>query len=470
MSKPPFVLLVNPWITDFAAYDLWAKPLGLLILGALLREGGVGVELLDCLDRRDPETLNHPEIIPGRDGFFGTGKYPKIPIPTPSPLKTLSRTYYRYGIHPESLQKKLASLPTPDLVCVTSFMTYWYPGVQETIRYIKEAFPRTPVWLGGTYAKLCSNHARKTSGADWVCTEPLAQVAHRIQSLLDQPMENLDHWKSPTLWPPPAVDLVESLTYAPVLVSLGCPYRCPYCASQTLQPEWVRLKADVILRQILDIHRRTGIRDFAFYDDALLLVGAPVLRTILERIIEENLKLRFHTPNALHVRALTDFDWCRLLYESGFTTVRLGLETTRPEKQKEWGGKVEQEMFFRAVENLHKAGYAPQRIGVYLLCGLPGQTVEEVAESIETVRRAGATPYLAEFSPIPGTPIWKEAVRISPFPLADEPLTHNNTFFACRRPDFTLEDLQTLKQIALKARQSVPKTPTIDVYRSGAAD
>jgi hypothetical protein len=28
---------VNPWIYDFAAYDMWARPLGLLYIGSLLR-------------------------------------------------------------------------------------------------------------------------------------------------------------------------------------------------------------------------------------------------------------------------------------------------------------------------------------------------------------------------------------------------------------------------------------------------
>jgi hypothetical protein len=34
-------LLVNPWICDFATYDLWAKPLGLLQIAAYLRRAGV---------------------------------------------------------------------------------------------------------------------------------------------------------------------------------------------------------------------------------------------------------------------------------------------------------------------------------------------------------------------------------------------------------------------------------------------
>jgi hypothetical protein len=44
------ILLVNPWIHDFAAYDFWMKPLGLLYVGAILRAAGCEVRLLDCLN------------------------------------------------------------------------------------------------------------------------------------------------------------------------------------------------------------------------------------------------------------------------------------------------------------------------------------------------------------------------------------------------------------------------------------
>ena len=52
MPAPPLILLINPWITDFAAHDLWAKPMGLLMLASLLREGGCRVSFVDCLDRQ----------------------------------------------------------------------------------------------------------------------------------------------------------------------------------------------------------------------------------------------------------------------------------------------------------------------------------------------------------------------------------------------------------------------------------
>lgn len=165
MSRAPFILLVNPWVTDFAAHDLWAKPLGLLLLGSLLRDGGCGVAFIDCLDRHDDITNSHPDVIPGKAGRCGTGKYPRVRIPKPKAYGGILRHYHRHGIHPDSLRTRLRDLPArPDLIWVTSIMTYWYPGVQETIGVLRGEFPETPVWLGGIYAKLCPEHAAQWSG------------------------------------------------------------------------------------------------------------------------------------------------------------------------------------------------------------------------------------------------------------------------------------------------------------------
>jgi len=57
----PNILLVNPWIHDFAAYDFWAKPMGLLSIASILRSHGFGVYYIDCLDRFHP---NAPKTNP----------------------------------------------------------------------------------------------------------------------------------------------------------------------------------------------------------------------------------------------------------------------------------------------------------------------------------------------------------------------------------------------------------------------
>ncbi len=455
MPKAPSILLINPWITDFAAYDYWTKPLGLVLLGALLREGGCGVAFIDCLDRHDPSGTRDPDLIAGVDRRYGTGKYPRMRIPKPAVYAGVPRHYHRYGIHPDSLLRQLKASEPPDLIWVTSAMTYWYPGVQQTIRVIREVFPETPVWLGGIYARLCADHARRTSGAHDIITGSQESLPDKIAAATGFCLRNRRAWAHFEASPPPAWDLLSRLTYVPLLTSQGCLFRCPYCAAGMLQPEWRRRSAEAIYGEILKWHRDFGVVDFAFYDDALLIQAESSLGPVLRRICRELPGLRFHTPNAVHIRALTP-EWCQLLHESGFTTLRLGLETTRAEKQRDWGGKVETEMFRATVERLLAAGFEAKQIGVYLLCGLPGQSPEEVAEAILVVKETGVYPYLAEYSPIPGTPMWAEAVAQSQFDLGAEPLYHNNTFFACRRPAFSCRDLLQLKDLARRARRENP--------------
>ena len=441
-------MLINPWIADFAAYDLWAKPLGLLFLASLLREGGCSAAFIDCLDRRDPFTNSHPEVIPGKNRKFGTGKYPRMRIPKPGPYGGLPRHFYRHGIHPESFRKKLSEIEKPDIVWITSIMTYWYPGVFETVRIVRDVLPGVPVWLGGIYASLCHTHAKRWSGADRVVEGAPSRIPEMIYELTGFSPSNGGAWSDFSSWPLPALDLLEPAPgYAPVLTGVGCPYRCPYCASARLQPKRARFDSGRILDQILRGRDLLGATDFAFYDDALLLDCENTLRPVLERIARDGPRVRFHVPNALHVRALSK-EWCDLLYASGFRTIRLGLETALDGRSLEWGAKVDSEMYLEAVENLLKAGFAREDLGAYLLCGLPGQKPEEVAESIRFVRKSGARPHIAEFSPIPGTPMWEKAVAVSTFDIEAEPLYHNNTFFACRRPDFTWADMASLKKLA----------------------
>jgi radical SAM superfamily enzyme YgiQ (UPF0313 family) len=327
-------------------------------------------------------------------------------------------------------------------------MTYWYPGVLDAVRIAREIFPGVPVWLGGIYARLCPAHADRYSGADRVITGDVSDLPKMISGMTGFQVRTAGAWGDFSAWPLPALDLLKPpLGYAPVLTGIGCPYRCPYCASSRLQPERARFGAERIYDEIARDHYDLGVNDFAFYDDALLLDAEHTLRPALEKLAKLGLAIRFHAPNALHIRALTR-EWCRLLYAAGFKTIRLGLETTADVKSREWGGKVNTEMYLKTVENLFEAGFSEDDIGVYLLCGLPGQTPDEVAEAIGIVSRSGVRPHIAEYSPIPGTPMWEEAAAVSTFDIRRDPLYHNNTFFACRRPDFTYEDMVHLKKMA----------------------
>ena len=64
---------------------------------------------------------------------------------------------------------------------------------------------------------------------------------------------------------------------------------------------------------------------------------------------------------------------------------------------------------------------------------------------IQYVKSLGARPVITEYSPVPGSAMWKEAVEASPFPLAREPATHNNTIIPCRWEGLTYADYEAIR-------------------------
>ena len=310
-------------------------------------------------------------------------------------------------------------------------MTYWYPGVREAITLAKSVFPDVPIILGGTYARLCPEHAGMYSGADLVDTEFSLESPQSLYNLFEKvglPIPN--HNPACNTLPYPAFHLLEKIDYICVLTSMGCPFRCRYCASRFLYPNITRRSSEEVIEEVLYWNRYFGIHDFAFYDDALLVDAESHLVKIMEGLIKLGLTLRFHTPNGLHIREIT-WDMADLLYRSGFRTIRLGFETADFEQHHNLDKKISEGELEIAVQALKRAGFQKKDIGAYTLVGLPGQTADSVMETVRYTEKAGAMPYLAEYSPIPHTGLWPEAVTASGYDLQNEPLFHNNTLLPC---------------------------------------
>jgi radical SAM superfamily enzyme YgiQ (UPF0313 family) len=445
MENRPSILLINPPLWDFSAFDLWSKPLGLLSLAATLRANGYRVCWLDALDPKFPQARDPFPVSPRKR--FGTGNYFRQRLPRPPALKEIPRYYYRFGVPPRLFREALAMIPKPQAVLITSLMTYWYPGVREAASLVREVFPGTPLVLGGLYAGLLPDHALAQSGADHlIIGEGEGAILNLLQSLTGVTPTNPPDPDNLDTYPFPAFDLYPDLSYVCLLTARGCPFSCPYCASRLVQPRFRERSSENIFEEIRHWHQGYGVRDVAFYDDALLIHFEQRLGPVLERIIHQGWDLRFHTPNALQVREI-DESRARLLYRAGFKTVRLGVETTNWERQQAWGGKVDPGSLRQAVEALKKSGFSADQIGVYLLAGLPSQGAGEIAGSIAEIKKLGLRPRLAEYSPIPGTGLWPEACAASRFPLAEEPLYHNNSLWPCLNP-FSWDRVQRLKDLA----------------------
>jgi radical SAM superfamily enzyme YgiQ (UPF0313 family) len=446
----PTVLLINPWIYDFAAYDLWAKPLGLLQIATFLRRVGFHVALIDCLDPHHPGMVHAGLAQSPKRGLYGTGKFWRQPVNRPQALAHVKRTYSRYGISTTVFEKALGFFERPAAILVTSMMTYWYPGVRETIGTVKRIHPKVPVILGGIYARLCPEHALTNTDADVVTGEgSLEAIRDLLSNLGLRPREPADR-----SWHPySAFDLLRSIDYICLRTSSGCPYRCAYCASPFLDHGFTRRHPEDVLGEILYWYERFCVRDFAFYDDALLIRGGGFRSDVMEPLIRKGLSLRFHAPNGLHAREIDPLT-ATLLYKAGFKTIRLGFESADFPFRRDLDGKLAEGEFERAVCHLKRAGYKAKEIGAYILMGLPGQTVQSVANTVRAVAAAGGVPYLAEYSPIPHTGLWARAVAASDYNLAEEPIFQNNTLLPCWDED-QRRQVPALRQLVAAIRQSV---------------
>jgi radical SAM superfamily enzyme YgiQ (UPF0313 family) len=159
----------------------------------------------------------------------------------------------------------------------------------------------------------------------------------------------------------------------------------------------------------------------------------------LREVIQKQVQVSFHTPNALNARFVTS-DLANLMVKAGFANFYFGLESSNVHWQRETGGKVNLDEFETAVEHLKNAG--AKSIVTYIIVGHPDTEQQDLESSMNFAHRCGAKVMLSEFSPIPGT---IDGDKCGRWADPDEPLSHNKTAFAIRRigPEY-LNELKTL--------------------------
>lgn len=435
-------LLINPWIYDFAAFDFWLKPYGLLLLGGKLRKLGYSIYYIDLLDPFHPELPKKPKRKES-----GTGHFYKEVIPKPVYFKDVPRRLYRYGLPVITFKNLLSSLKFK-AVLLTCTMTYWYPGLFALLEIITQKYKDIPIYIGGIYARLCFEHLKEHI-EKFYKDYPVFIVKDGMEEFLNIIKKDFLPSKEPYFHDYPIFDMQTSIPYVVIMTSYGCPFNCPYCASKRLYPKFETRDPEEVFQEILFWHKNYGVVDFAFYDDALLFNFESHLALILEKILSHNLTLRFHTPNAVHAKFITK-EVAILLKRAGFKTIRIGLERV----ENRFDNKVSIEEFLQAIAYLKSAGFKEKELGAYLLYGVPEENFEEIERALFFLGKHRVPPYLAEFSPIPGTPFFEIAKNYSRYPIEEDPIFHNNTIFpALKNPDW--EKIEKLKALSRKIRHTL---------------
>jgi len=436
-------------------------------VGAILERIGFDVELLDLTDRFSPslQQFLREKSVRLRSGPFGSGKFYSEEIEKPPSLSRVPRRFKRYGF-PKVLAEKLLveKLKDVDGVFMTSGMTYWYWGIIETMRVLR-VHSSVPVALGGIYVNLMKEHARATaklSGVDLVVEGHGTEAVRKALTGLGlgefpPSVVNFDWFEDLS----PAYHLYRhSLPYAVLLASVGCIFRCSYCATPWI---WKRFRPKTVDSTIRDVEAvlDLDIETVAFYDDAFLL--HPQLKDLLEKLRAFRDRVNFILPNGIHARFVNR--WVAMaLKRAGFRLVYLGLETSG-ELQKTTGGKVTDEEFIRAVKLLKEAGFNSEEIKAYIMINMPGQKVKDVEHAIELCERLEIGYSLNEYAPIPGTLDWKKLTKNGSLSEDVDPLLLNNSIL----PYWWKEGMDISNVKAIKERKLTP-TANVETPRPPEKD
>jgi excisionase family DNA binding protein len=374
------ILGINPFFDDYYCFHNYKyQPIGILSVLATLRSAGYDVAFLDAQTNRRQQTRKPKEIEKTEGG------------------------YYRYGMGDKAYKAALMEYPRPQVILMTSSMTFRWHSVRDCIALTKEVFPDVPVVLGGIYATLAYEHAKKHSGADFVIQGPGGEK--KALSLVNELTCNQKRIPEPLpFW---AFDLLPESKrgFAMLLTSYGCTRNCAHCASRLVYGGYKRRDIGEVIAEIDLRYNRHGVREFHLYDDDLLEDSPNHFELWAKEAIKRFPKARFHVPNALLIDQLTLRN-AELMKELKVKTVVLGVDAVHEaELLGRWW------ISYRAINDtvslLEQAGFKRYDIKVYVHVSHPTQTLKSLLETIRFLLELGVRPTLNRFTPIPGTRLFE---------------------------------------------------------------
>lgn len=185
-------------------------------------------------------------------------------------------------------------------------------------------------------------------------------------------------------------------------MSRGCVYQCAFCFK--IWPDKYIIRSAENIFQEIKLYYDMGIRRFAFVDD-LPNVNMKVSKKVFQLIIQHRLDIHLHFPNGIRGDILNK-EYIDLMVKAGTITMDLALETTSPRLQKLIKKNLNLEKLEENIRYITET-YPHVILELQLLHGIPSETEEEAAASLEFFKRIKWIhfPYIHILNIYPGSPM-----------------------------------------------------------------
>lgn len=302
-------------------------------------------------------------------------------------------------------------------------------------RICKEFFPKSKIVFGGVHPTVLSEEVLGNDVVDYVVRGEgeyvfleLAQgknicdipgLSYRrngdiVHNCPREPIEDLNALPFPAyhLMPMekyfPTPGLYKRLPGIGIIGSRGCPYKCSYCASQTiwLGGKKVRFRsAENILEEIKFLVKNYGIREIFFHDD-MFTANKPLVLGFCEGMIREAVDVTWVCMSRVDT---IDEIVLRLMKAAGCHQICYGVESADQQILRNIKKNISLDQVEKAVALTKKVGID---VRTSFMLGNPGETEETMRKTVDLAIKLD--PDFASFNittPYPGTELRRWAIE-----------------------------------------------------------
>ena len=322
----------------------------------------------------------------------------------------------------------------PDLIGMTVYTPY-LPEVSRAVRVARQAAPQAVIALGGPHVTFTAEETLETMpevdvvargegdqiivalaqaldaghGLEGVPGISFRQDGQLVQNPLPPPLDV-------TTLPMPAFHLLPmdcyfwrelGGTFATILTSRGCPFRCTFCSEWPFwRGGWRPYDPEMVVEQLDVLVNRYGRNNVWFGDDCFN-VNRDHIAAICEGILQRGINVNWYYQGRADLLVKYK-DLLPLTRRAGNRMVQIGIEASSDEQRDELNKQLSTETVREAVRLLRQNDIVCQGM---MIVGLPSDSPRTFEQKVRFVNQLDIDfPVFVIYTLFPGTPVYDEAV------------------------------------------------------------
>jgi radical SAM superfamily enzyme YgiQ (UPF0313 family) len=459
--KPMKILLIQPPIQDFYQTSIRTQPIGLAYLAASLKNHGHEPEILDC----QPEKKK-PIPIPAELSYLKDF----YPFNDRSPFKLYSG-YYHFGMDWTEIRKKVEDSKA-DVFGISSSFTPYHGEAVEIAHIIKQWDRKKIVVMGGAHVSCDPEGVLQSPFVDYVilgegevCFPLLSEQIGKGKVENVERIDGIGYRKKGEMRINPLQNFIQDLDSLPyparelldldryrmrkkrstmIITSRGCPHGCAYCSAHLVMGACFRTRTpEAILKEMKECQEHYGIESFDIEDDNFTFDqerAKRLMNLIIETFGEGEIELS--AMNGVSFASL-DGELLGLMKKAGFKTINLSYVSTDPSTKERMKRPKPKTEFDNILEEAERVGF---NVNAYAILGMPGQTIEEMVDTLIYLMGKKALIGPSIYYPTPGTPLYGRCKQDDILPLHQ--CQWRSSAFPIETKEFNRVDLLTLFRLA----------------------